>query len=85
MNDTPDSEALQPLVLAFLRLSDALAEPQETRPAKNDTPAPATKAWTHRFKESGQPASYELFDQIWLSQALQDNHLLGYRFTTSRS
>ena len=36
-------------------------------------PAPPTKAWTHRFKESGQPASYELFDQIWLSPALQDN------------
>ncbi len=50
-----------------------LADPQETRPAKTDNPPPATKAWTHRFKESGQPASYELFDQIWLSPALQDN------------
>ena len=31
---------------------------------------PALDAWTHRFKESGQPARYELFDQIWLSPAL---------------
>jgi endonuclease/exonuclease/phosphatase family metal-dependent hydrolase len=73
MNDTPDSEALQPLVQASLGLVDALADPQETRPAKDDTPAPPTKAWTHRFKESGQPANYELFDQIWLGPALQDN------------
>jgi endonuclease/exonuclease/phosphatase family metal-dependent hydrolase len=74
MNDTPDSEALQPLAQsAALELVDALMDPQETRPAKADTPAPPTKAWTHRFKETGQPASYELFDQIWLSPALQDN------------
>jgi hypothetical protein len=73
MNDTPDSEALQPLAKAPLGLVDALEDPQETRPAKDDTPPPTTKAWTHRFKESGQPASYELFDQFWLSQALQDN------------
>jgi endonuclease/exonuclease/phosphatase family metal-dependent hydrolase len=74
MNDTPDSEALQPLAQsAALELVDALTDPQETRPAKADTPPPPTKAWTHRFKEAGEPASYELFDQIWLSPALQDN------------
>jgi hypothetical protein len=58
---------------AALGLVDALADPQETRPAELDTPLPATKAWTHRFKKSGQPATYELFDQIWLSPSLQDN------------
>jgi hypothetical protein len=74
MNDTPDSEALQPLAqFAALELVDAMTEPQETRPAKADTPAPPTKAWTHRFKEWGQPASYQLFDQIWLRAALQEN------------
>ncbi len=60
MNDTPDSEALQPLAQAALGLVDALTDPLETRPAKTDTPAPPSKAWTHRFKESGQPAKYEL-------------------------
>ena len=53
-----------------LELVDGLADPQETRPAKADTPPPASKAWTHRFKESGEPARYELFDQIWLSPSL---------------
>jgi len=43
MNDTPDSEALQPLLQAPLGLVDALTDPQETRPAKIDTPAPPTK------------------------------------------
>ncbi len=71
MNDTPDSEPLEPLVTSqALGLIDGLANPNETRPAKADTPPPATKAWTHRFKESGQPARYELFDQIWLSPSL---------------
>jgi hypothetical protein len=64
-NDTPDPGVLQPLVQASLGLIDALADPQETCPSKDETLAPPTKAWTHRFKESGQPASYELFDQIW--------------------
>ena len=73
MNDTPDSEALQPLAQAALGLVDALANPQETRPAKADTPAPPSNAWTHRFKESGRPANYDLFDQIWLSPTLEDN------------
>jgi endonuclease/exonuclease/phosphatase family metal-dependent hydrolase len=73
MNDTPDSDALQPLAQSDLVLVDALADPQETRPAKADVPAPLSKAWTHRFRESGQPSSYELFDQIWLSPALNDN------------
>jgi endonuclease/exonuclease/phosphatase family metal-dependent hydrolase len=70
MNDTPDSEALAPLVDSELGLVNGLDNPQETRPAKADTPPPASPAWTHRFKEPNQPARYELFDQIWLSPAL---------------
>jgi exonuclease III len=71
MNDPPGSEHLAPLVEdATLALVNALADPRESRPAKADTPPPQSKAWTHRFKESGKPADYELFDQIWLSPAL---------------
>jgi hypothetical protein len=71
MNDPPDSPFLAPLVASqALRLVDGLANPAETRPAPADTPPPATVAWTHRFKPSGQPAEYELFDQVWVSPAL---------------
>ncbi|MGH9803905.1 MAG: endonuclease/exonuclease/phosphatase family protein [Candidatus Acidiferrales bacterium] len=72
MNDPPDSQWLEPLVGSDLAMVDALEHPLETRPAKADTPPPPGPAWTHRFKESGQPARYELFDQIWLSPALAD-------------
>jgi endonuclease/exonuclease/phosphatase family metal-dependent hydrolase len=71
MNDAPTSQFLAPMVLSpGLRLVDALANPTETRPAPADTPPPATAAWTHRLKPSGQPAEYELFDHIWLSPPL---------------
>lgn len=71
MNDVPTSTCLQPFAAdAGLKLVNALTSPAETRPAKQDTPMPATTAWTHRFKESSQPARYELYDQIWLSPAL---------------
>ena len=54
-----------------LKLVNGLAQPQETRPPRADVPPPpASGAWTHRFKEAGQPAHYALFDQIWLSPAL---------------
>lgn len=65
MNDPPTSEWLQAFTASTtLRLVDGLAAPVETRPAKADTPPPGTAAWTHRFKESGQPTEYELFDHI---------------------
>lgn len=32
--------------------------------------APPHTNWTHRYKESGQPADYQLYDQIWVSNAL---------------
>ncbi len=71
MNDPPHSPFLAPLVAApRLGLVDALTHPTETRPARPDVPPPASSAWTHRFKEPGRPAAYELLDQIWLSRAL---------------
>lgn len=71
LNDPPDSAFLAPLVAdASLPLVNALAAPVETRAPKADSPPPTSTAWTHRFKESGQPAHYALFDHIWLSQSL---------------
>ncbi len=69
MNDPPTSDCLTPMV-AGLSLVDGLATAVENPPApKDDPPAPA-RPWTHRFKESGKPADYELFDHIWLSTRL---------------
>jgi endonuclease/exonuclease/phosphatase family metal-dependent hydrolase len=72
MNDAPEAAPLAAITSSpQLGLVDGLAHPTETRPPKADNPpAPASGAWTHRFKEPGQPARYELFDQIWLSPGL---------------
>ncbi|HLC04321.1 MAG TPA: hypothetical protein VJK02_14900 [Anaerolineales bacterium] len=47
---------------------------------KKDTPPPESTAWTHRFKGTGQPAAYALFDQIWLSPVLSDKLLDSWVF-----
>ncbi|MBA2363335.1 MAG: endonuclease/exonuclease/phosphatase family protein [Chloroflexia bacterium] len=71
LNDPPESPCLAPLLTASeLGLVNGLANPEETRTARPDSPAPTTTAWTHRYKPVGQPAQYHLFDQIWLSPAL---------------
>ena len=71
LNDPPESPFLAPLLASpALNLVNALTNPIERPPAKADTPPPPSTAWTHRFKEAGKPAAYELFDQIWLSPAL---------------
>ncbi len=73
MNDGPGSEALAPLLeIEGRALVDGLALPNETRPAPVDGsgPGPIDTRWTHRHKPSGEPARYELLDQIWLSQAM---------------
>ena len=62
LNDTPESDCLAPLVQSTLDLVDGLQNPAESRPPRPDTPPPASARWTHRFKESGVPAHYELFD-----------------------
>ncbi|MFJ5774451.1 endonuclease/exonuclease/phosphatase family protein [Streptomyces sp. NPDC093094] len=77
MNDSPDAPTLAALAepTPQTSLTEALAYPEETRAPKPDTPPPpASGAWTHRFKETGQPAKYELFDQIWLSKSLTTRH-----------
>ena len=76
MNDAPASEFLRGLVQdAELRLTNGLAAPRETRPAKADDPMPATTAWTHRFRPANQPAHYELYDHMWLSPALANRQV----------
>jgi endonuclease/exonuclease/phosphatase family metal-dependent hydrolase len=75
MNDPPDSPFLQSLTRGDLNLKNALTDPEETRPPKQETsgPGPQTTAWTYRHKETGQPPQHLLYDQIWLSPALADN------------
>jgi predicted extracellular nuclease len=59
MNDTPTSKPLE----SFTELVNGLKQVEERGGTPNfgDTPPP-NKRWTHRFKESGQPPAYELFD-----------------------
>ncbi len=71
MNDPIDSPYLAPFVMHPKLLPvDGLANPVETRPTPNTNPPPSTTAWTHRFKESGKPAEYSLFDHVWLGPEL---------------
>jgi hypothetical protein len=69
----PDSQWLQPFTESDeLRLVNAHADSTETRAVLPDDPPPSSAAWTHRFKESGQSARYELFDHIRPSQTLAE-------------
>lgn len=71
VNDGVDSQFLKALTASSrVKLINGLTDPAETRPAPASSSPPSTKAWTHRFKESGKPAHYALFDHIWLSRAL---------------
>lgn len=71
MNDAPDADVLAPFTASpQLRLVNGLANAEETRPAPESSSPPGSPIWTHRFKPSGQPAHYELFDHIWLSPSL---------------
>ncbi len=71
MNDAPDTPFLAPLVQdQDLRLTNALANARESHPLNAPDLPPGLAAWTDRFKPTGQPAQYRLFDQIWLSPAL---------------
>lgn len=71
MNDPVDSEFLSPLVAnPRLGLVNGLKHAKETRPAPTSSSLPSSHIWTHRFKPSGKPAHYELFDHIWLSPSL---------------
>jgi exonuclease III len=73
MNDAPDAAPLRALgEIEGRRLVDGLAKPLETRPPPVDRsgPGPSSPRWTHRFKPPGEPARYELLDQILLSESL---------------
>jgi len=73
MNDTEKSEWIEPFTKdPELKLTNALMNAEETRPAKSDDPPPSTNVWTHRYKPTGKSAEYLLYDQIWLSQSLAD-------------
>jgi hypothetical protein len=50
-------------------LIEIVERKQRPKGRYGDTP-PANKRWTHRFKESGRPPEYDLFDQVWLSPEL---------------
>jgi predicted extracellular nuclease len=69
MNDSAESEPLS----FFDPLVDWLTTVEERggTPSYGDFP-PATARWTSRFKPSGEPPVYELFDQVWLSPALAE-------------
>jgi hypothetical protein len=54
-------------------LVDGLENVVESAPAPavaNPADAPPGPRWTHRFRRSNAPDSYELLDQIWLSPSL---------------
>lgn len=76
MNDPPNSQFIQPMLTADNQaLVNTLVNPAETIPAKAETPGqgpgPQNTAWTHRYNPPGpEHPRYELFDQIWVSQAL---------------
>jgi endonuclease/exonuclease/phosphatase family metal-dependent hydrolase len=81
MNDAPDAAPLEPLLtIEGQPLFNALATPQETRPAKPEADGhnPQSPAWTHRFKRPGHPPEHKLFDQIWLSPALAPAFRIGW-------
>ncbi|MEV4260860.1 endonuclease/exonuclease/phosphatase family protein [Kribbella sp. NPDC049584] len=68
MNDTPDSSAL--VAYEKAGLVSALTAPTEIGTVQTTVELPANPAWTSTFKDSGQPRTFDLIDQIWLSPAL---------------
>jgi endonuclease/exonuclease/phosphatase family metal-dependent hydrolase len=88
MNAGLDSDSLKPLIEDLsLKLVNALEAPKETVSLNIRKDSPVTTAWTHRFKEKGKPAKYELYDQIWLSNELaskQTEAWIGRRRTLTK-
>jgi endonuclease/exonuclease/phosphatase family metal-dependent hydrolase len=68
MNDTPGSVPLK--AIAGSGMVDALTAPTEVGTVKTSVQLPASAAWTSTHKASGQPRTFDLIDQIWLSPAL---------------
>ena len=82
MNDGPKDAPLKPMLkVDDQKLFNALKSPLENNSYANESSAndlPTNTAWTHRYKKSGQPPEFKLFDQIWLSQALSDNFISSH-------
>ena len=76
MNDPLESHFLLSMFnIEGQMLKNALENPNETRPLKDELagqgPEPQTTAWTHRFNPPGPEfPGYHLFDQIWVSSSL---------------
>ena len=43
---------------------------RHTPTVPSNIPAPPHTNWSHRYKEAGQPTDYQLYGQIWVSNAL---------------
>lgn len=72
MNDAPDAPTLAALGEG---MHDALIDVVESQPpprSTNPEDAPPNVRWTNRFSVSRAPDRFSLFDQIWVSDALQD-------------
>jgi len=82
MNDAPDSECLQPMLVADGNsLINALQNPTETREpkAEREGPGPQTTAWTYRRNPTGPtPPEFKLLDQIWLSEQLSGKFVASH-------
>jgi endonuclease/exonuclease/phosphatase family metal-dependent hydrolase len=71
MNDVPGSGNLKPFIDG-LKLVDGLKNATETNDAPDSSKYPPPhKLWTHRHLSDGK-ATFSLYDQIWVSEALKD-------------
>ena len=74
MNDTPGSEFLEEFTLdAELSFTNALANMIEVGEMNHTKYPPDNHFWTHRFNPQSGVYHYNLYDQIWISNALTDN------------
>lgn len=74
MNDTPDSVFLEPFTTdTELKFTNALANMVEIGEMNHTKYPPADHFWTHRFNPQSGVYHYNLYDQIWISNALVDN------------
>lgn len=74
MNDTPDSEYLENFTQDNeLSFSNALENMVEVGEMNYTKYPPSNHFWTHRFNPQSGVYHYNLYDQIWISNALVDN------------
>jgi len=74
MNDTPDSVFLEEFTKdAELSFTNALANMEEIGEMNHTKYPPTDHFWTNRFSPQAGVFHYNLYDQIWISNALLDN------------